>query len=73
MEFVEPVGRMVKVVVGPDETVVIGGLHPGSDGIRFPGTPDGVASGDQPNVLREPLSVRNRVVLGIVDDEEFVF
>jgi hypothetical protein len=64
---------MVKIVVGPDETVVIGGLHPSSNGIRFPGTPDRITSTDQPNVLGKPLSVRNRVVLGIVDDEELVF
>jgi len=63
----------MKVIVGPDKTVVAGGLHPSSDSICFPGTPDRVAGGDQLYVLWERFSVHNRVVLTIVDNEEFVF
>jgi hypothetical protein len=63
----------MKVIVGPDKTVVIGGFHPSGNSICFPGTPDRVAGRDKLDVLRERFSVHNRVVLAIVDDEEFVF
>lgn len=37
-QLVEPVRRVLKVVVGPDHQVVCGHLHPGHDGVRLPGT-----------------------------------
>lgn len=73
VESVEPVGRTVKVVFGPDETVVVRGLRLGGDGLRFPGAPDRVTGTDRPNVLGEGLSVRHRIVPVVVDDEQFPF
>jgi hypothetical protein len=73
MEAVKPVRGVMKVIVGPDKTVVAGGFHPSCDSICFPGTPARVAGRDQLDVPWEEFSVRNRVFFAIVDDEQFIF
>jgi hypothetical protein len=73
MEAVEPVRDVMKVIVGPDKTVVAGDFHPGCDSICFPGTPARVAGRDQLDGLWERFSVRDRVFLAIVDNKQFIF
>jgi hypothetical protein len=51
VQAVKPVWWMIKVVIGPDETVMTSRLHPDSDCVCFSGASDRIAGGYQADLL----------------------
>jgi hypothetical protein len=62
----------MKVVVGPDQPIVTGCVHPHRDGVGLPRASLGLAGCDEPDAFWDIRPVRNRVVVIVVDHQEFV-